>query len=523
MAVRRCVTAGVAIAAVGAIAAAPAIAPPLQPRDVQVVNDVNMRLAADVRDLINTFFGESPGDSGGPGTIGFPGVFHQLLLNANVNDPRGTQVINSFFQNGTSDVVRLLLTRDNLDPVTVAQINTFFNSGMSDLVRLRLLMFNADPTQRAWINKFFGGAENDDGSTNVSQNGIPGVVYKFISERGLSPDQLRALNTFFNRGELQLGEQGNPVLDEWGEPIYFGNSNPAYRGFPGLAYNGLTDSGLSPDQQQTLDDLYDGGVSQVVRTRLLASTTDPNQIRDIIALFGDPNDSDAPYGLSENVRWRLIAGANGDQRSIDLTNELFDNGISGVVRYLLVGPVPELPESALVADEAVTFAAAASVDEPVDTTPVDPAPCGHHPGRRHRARRSEEGPGARRGRPRGPTRSGRQRPRTRPRSSPGTGAGTRAGRGSGVQRGRRRRRQGSDRGRTEVRQQGRGRSDPAPERHWWRWHGLGSDRPALEGLRQQDRLRRWRWRWRWRSRSCIAQRARHRWGNRRRRVRYLTG
>ncbi len=374
MAVRRCVTAGVAIAAVGAIAAAPAIAPPLQPRDVQVVNDVNMRLAADVRDLINTFFGESPGDSGGPGTIGFPGVFHQLLLNANVNDPRGTQVINSFFQNGTSDVVRLLLTRDNLDPVTVAQINTFFNSGMSDLVRLRLLMFNADPTQRAWINKFFGGAENDDGSTNVSQNGIPGVVYKFISERGLSPDQLRALNTFFNRGELQLGEQGNPVLDEWGEPIYFGNSNPAYRGFPGLAYNGLTDSGLSPDQQQTLDDLYDGGVSQVVRTRLLASTTDPNQIRDIIALFGDPNDSDAPYGLSENVRWRLIAGANGDQRSIDLTNELFDNGISGVVRYLLVGPVPELPESALVADEAVTFAAAASVDEPVDTTPVDPAP-----------------------------------------------------------------------------------------------------------------------------------------------------
>jgi hypothetical protein len=155
-------------------------------------------------------------------------------------------------------------------------------------------------------------------------------------------------------------------LDENGEVVYVGSSNPAMFGFSGLAYNAIKASGLTPDQTQTVDDFFGGGVSQVVKTRLLASTSDPGQINDINAFFGS--------GLAENFRWRLLAGANGDQRSMDLTNEFFDNGITGVIRYLLVGPVPTpvltlAPENTLLRASSI-----APADDPVDTTPVDTTP-----------------------------------------------------------------------------------------------------------------------------------------------------
>jgi hypothetical protein len=380
MAVSRFITAGLALATAGAIAAIPAIAPPLAPRDYAVVNETRVQLSADITDLINTFFNKPPGNPKAAGTVGFPGVVQQLLLNANAGDPRAQGVLNAFFGSGASEVVRLLLTRDNLDPVTVAQINAFFNGGVSDLVRLRLWMY-ADPTQRSYIDKFFNTAVDDAGDPNFPQFGASGVFYKWLSGTGLSTDQQFALDTFFNHGTALTKPDpenpkgpGIPVLDENLEPVFVGSSNPAMFGFSGLAFNAIKASGLSPDQAGTVDDFFNGGASQVVRTRLLASTTDPDQLKDIKALFGDPANPKAPFGLSENVRWRLLAGANGDQRSMDLTNEFFDNGITGVIRYLLVGPVPTpvVTKAAPSGERTSTFAAPA--DDPVDTTPVDTTP-----------------------------------------------------------------------------------------------------------------------------------------------------
>jgi hypothetical protein len=348
MALRPFVTAGVAFAAAGAVAATVAIAPPMSPGEVQVAQNTDAKLSADARDLINTFFGEFPGDPDNSGTTGVAGVVQQILQNTNVNDPAALQVIDGLFEDGLSEVVRIFLTRYGADPITNTQIDLFFNEGLSELIRYRLLAFNGDPQQRYFINTLFGQSINDDGGANISQNGFSGLAYNFIVGTGLSVEQRRIIDTFFNAA-TPYNSQAVPVMvpneatpdpddviqdvDEQGNPIFVGNSNPARRGAFGVIYNTIVGTGLSVDQRETLDQLYDGGVSLIVKERLLDSTTDPTQERDINALFDG--------GISENFRWRLIAGANGDQRSIDLTNEFFDNGISGVIRYLLVGPVPE--------------------------------------------------------------------------------------------------------------------------------------------------------------------------------------
>lgn len=358
MAVSRFVTAGVALATAGAIAAIPAIAPPLEPRDIAVVNDTRVQLSADITDLINTFFNELPGNADAPGTVGVPGVIYQLLLNANEGDQDAQDVLDAFFGSGASEVVRLLLTRDNADPITRDQINAFFGGGLSELVRYRLLLFNGDATQRDYINTFFGGAVDDAGDPNNPQIGVPGVFYKWLSGTGLSQDQQEALDIFFNRGVL------TDVNDTPADPtddVYVGSSNPAYFGFSGLAYRAIKTSGLTPDQHELVDDFFDGGASLVVKNRLLASTADPGQINDINAFFDS--------GIAENFRWRLVDGAP-DQRSKDLWNEFFDNGVTGVVRYLLVGPAPQPAPIAPV----TTLAKAAGVEETVDpvVTKTDP-------------------------------------------------------------------------------------------------------------------------------------------------------
>ncbi|WP_237569527.1 hypothetical protein [Mycolicibacterium lacusdiani] len=371
MALRPFITAGVAFAAAGAVAATVAIAPPMSPGEVKVAQKTQVDLNANLTDLINTYFGEFPGDPDNAGTIHAFGVLQQLLQNANVNDPRGTEVIDSYFEAGLSDVVRLLLTRDypNQNDPTPFQINTFFNEGLSEVARYRLLAYQADPTLRAQINTFFGDSLNADGSENIAQNGFQGLFYDALVGTGLSVDQRRLLDTFFNAptiynsqavpvfqpildedGEPVLDEDGNPtyvqavdaegdpIFDENGDPVYvisgyLGNPNPARRGSFGVIYNTIRNTGLSPDQQATLDQFWDGGATEVVKQRLLASTGDPTQKLDIETFFDG--------GISENFRWRLVAGA-GDQRSKDLWNEFFDNGVTGVVRYLLTGPVPEV-------------------------------------------------------------------------------------------------------------------------------------------------------------------------------------
>lgn len=360
MALRPFITAGVAFAAAGAVAATVAIAPPMSPGEVKVAQKTQVDLNANLTDLINTYFGEFPGDPDNAGTIGVQGVIQQLLQNANVNDPRGTAVIDSFFEDGLSDVVRLLLTRDNLDPISKDQINIYFDGGLSELVRYRLLLFNADQTQRQYINKFFGGAVNDDGGPNNAQEGFPGVFYKWLSGTGLSAQQQETLNIFFNRGQILTEpdpEDPNgpeiPVIVD-GEPVYIGNSDPAYRGFPGLIYRQIVTSGLTQDQLDTVNQFWSGGVQKVVEERLVASTGDPVQRATIRQYFNG--------GIDEVIKQRLLA--SGDANADNLTNEFFDNGIAGVVRYLLVGPVPQVesppvppavPETeALVAEEPDT-------------------------------------------------------------------------------------------------------------------------------------------------------------------------
>lgn len=99
MALRPFVTAGVAFAAAGAVAATVAIAPPMSPGEVRVAQKTEEKLAltADTRDLINTFFGQFPGDPDNSGTTGVAGVVQQLLQNANVNDPQALEVIDGLF------------------------------------------------------------------------------------------------------------------------------------------------------------------------------------------------------------------------------------------------------------------------------------------------------------------------------------------------------------------------------------------------------------------------------------------
>lgn len=375
MALRPFVTAGVAFAAAGAVAATVAIAPPMSPGEVRVAQKTEEKLAltADTRDLINTFFGQFPGDPDNSGTTGVAGVVQQLLQNANVNDPQALEVIDGLFGSGFSEVARIFLTRYGADPVTNAQINIFFNQGLSELVRYRLLAFNGDPQQRFFINTLFGQSVNNEGDPNISQNGFSGLAYNFIVGTGLSLDQRRIIDTFWNAGtpynsqavpvfEQAVDEDDNPIFDEDGNPVYVqatdedgvpivdangdpvyviagytGNSNPARRGAFGVLYNQIVGTGISPDQQATLDQLYDGGFSEIARVRLVDSTSDPEQKQTINDFFGG--------GISEVVRTRLLAGATGDPNRTNLINEFFDNGISGVVRYLLVGPVPEEEDS----------------------------------------------------------------------------------------------------------------------------------------------------------------------------------
>lgn len=347
MALRPFITAGVAFAAAGAVAATVAIAPPMSPGEVKVAQQTEVDLNANLTDLINTYFREFPGNPDNAGTIHAAGVIQQLLQNANVNDPRGTAVIDSYFEEGLSDVVRLLLTRDNVDPISRDQINLFFNEGLSEVARYRLLMYQADPTLRSQINTFFGDSVNADGSENIAQVGFQGLFYDALAGTGLSVEQRRLLDTFFNAPTIYnsqavqvLDADGNPIpiKDAQGNPIpgqfvLAGNPDPARRGSFGVIYNTIRNTGLSPDQQATLDQFWDGGVQEVVRQRLLSSTGDQGQ-KDTINQYFDG-------GIDEVIRVRLVDGA-ADQRSKDLWNEFFDNGVTGVVRYILTGPVPEV-------------------------------------------------------------------------------------------------------------------------------------------------------------------------------------
>jgi hypothetical protein len=384
MALRPFLTAGVAFATAGAVAATVAIAPPLSPGDRRVVNDTEVALNADLRDLINTYFGQFPGDPDNPGTIHFFGVLQQLLQNATVDSPEATALIDAYFEEGLADVIRQLLVQGfpDQDAPVPAIINAYFNDGLADATRVYLDQF-ATPEQQEWIDTYFGDPDhvNDDGSTNVSQNGASGIAWKVLNELGLTGELRENLDTFFNAqtannpqaipittpvlredppGSGNIvpveGPDGEPLTSEFkpvlvdGEPQFdpvtgeqlfttellgwYGNSNPARRGTWGVIYNVIDE--FVPDDgpaQDVLDAFWDGGISEVVKVVLIALSPDPFADKLITDYFDE--------GIDKVVQTLLTEGTPEDSPYHQLVDEYFDNGITGVVRYLLTGPIPE--------------------------------------------------------------------------------------------------------------------------------------------------------------------------------------
>ncbi|WP_319453799.1 MULTISPECIES: hypothetical protein [unclassified Mycobacterium] len=346
MPIRHFLTVGVAFATAGMIAAVPAIAPPLQPRDVQVVKatEAQIKLAAQLNltDLVNVFFGVTPQGAfpsdppvpGEPllppvtdaaGTSGISGVIYQLLRQQQGGYTPGVASLDAFFNGGVASLVELYLLASNSDPDQQAAISAFFD-GVSELVRLILLDNTTDPDAEDAINTFF-------------DNGTSGLVHQLLNTIGpAETDEL--VNIFFNID--------NPLDSE----------NASQFGASGVTYQLLKSSGvLSPEQEIVVDDLFSGGMSAVVHTQLRSRTSDPDQQRVIDDFFGG--------GVSEVVRTQLLARTITDPTGTDLVNEFFDNGISGVVRYLLVGPAPVDPNEMMLAKSS-------AVTESVEEQPTLP-------------------------------------------------------------------------------------------------------------------------------------------------------
>jgi hypothetical protein len=324
MALRAYLKAGAAFATAGVVAAVPAIAPPLSPHDVKVARDTEVALTAnDYVSIVNTFFGKYPGSKDAPGLWGISGVAHQYAKEIAGPVQANQDLVDGFFASGVSEVVRQYMIASTPDPVQQDTINGFFARGITDTAWRHVIASTTDPTLVPFINAFFNinnplaGADEGGVSGNPSRFGISGVVYTRLLAAYLAGDltteQFAVINDLFEGGMTQV------------------------------VWNQLLARTSDLQQRETINDFFEGGATQVVRTQLLSRTTDPNQIADIKAFMGDPANPDAPYGLSENVRIRLLA-ATTDPVQKDLINGFFDEGISEVVRYLLVGPAPVPPE-----------------------------------------------------------------------------------------------------------------------------------------------------------------------------------
>jgi hypothetical protein len=345
MPIRHFLTAGVAFATAGVIAAVPAIAPPLTPRDVQVVKSTEVELTASLyQTLVNTFFGVEPDTA-----AGFPGLAQLLLRLQAGSDTAAQDAIQGFFDVGISEVLRQYLVAAN-------PTNTVGNT---------------------FINAFF----NEQGLDTPAFYGVPGVVYLRLLAAGLAPEQQKVIDDLFEGGFSQvvetqlLSRTTDPDQTQFIEDFFEG-------GVTQNVYTSLLAATGDPQQQQVINDFFTGGATQVVKTQLTSRTTDPNQLADINAFFPDPETGYAG-GISENVRIRLLA-ATTDPDQQAFINEYFDNGISGAVRFLLAGPAPVVMMAKSAAPEVSTFSAAVVADDPApaaastpDPTPAaakDPAP-----------------------------------------------------------------------------------------------------------------------------------------------------
>jgi hypothetical protein len=309
MALRAYLKAGAAFATAGIVAAVPAIAPPLSPHDVKVARDTEVALTAnDYQSIVNTFFGKYPGSTDSPGLWGISGVVHQYAKEIAGPNEQYQNAVDGFFASGVSEVVRQYLIASTVpDSPQAALINGFFSGGITEVAHLLTLANTTDPTLVPYINAFY-----DQEQPNAALKGIPGVIFLRLMASDLTPEQKLVVNDFFQGGATQV------------------------------VWNQLLARTSDPQQVETINDFFTGGATQVVRTQLLSRTTDPNQLADINAFFPDAY-TGYGGGISENVRIRLLA-ATADPVQKDLINGFFDEGISEVVRYLLVGPAPVPPE-----------------------------------------------------------------------------------------------------------------------------------------------------------------------------------
>ena len=381
MAYRSLITAGAAFATAGMVAVVPVLAPPLAPRDIQVIKqtEAQVELAAQLtlQDLINVYFGVTPAGSyvdpegpdapplppvtDAPGTSGLSGVIYQLLHQQQGSYLPGAVGLETYFNGGLSDYIELMLLTQNADPAQRAGIQAFFEGGLSQLAYEYLQSGTTDPATTAYLQTFF----NQGGFGNPALYGASGVTYLRLMAGFQAPEQQAFINNFFQGGASQLayaqlgGDLG--TLDEQGEPVatstpylssFFGINNniidpdgsgsPSLTGVSGVVYTRLkaaqATGDLTPEQMSVIDPFFNGGASEVIRVQLLSRTSDPNQQ--------------------------------------NLINEFFDNGISGVVRYLLVGPQPAPPVDEVEAPvaPAALVAASSSSEEVADTAKkVEPA------------------------------------------------------------------------------------------------------------------------------------------------------
>ena len=329
MAVSPYVKAGVALASAAMIAAIPAIAPPLTPKDEQVFGDAQARLAASSTDLINIFFGVPPAD--GPvldpdnaGQFGASGVVYRLLWDATNGDADAQEYVDTFFGSGFTGIVQQLLNQIGPSE-TDAIVDTFFEGGFTALSEQALLLLSAgNPDLQDTIGLFFEG-------------GTSAVQQKLLNQL-LPAEADEVVNDFYEGGATQV--VGNAILDQanadqapYVERFFsLGDYNadavsPGERGIPGVVLQAINQVGPS-ETDELADTFFSSGVTGVTKNALLQA-------------------------VGSNV----VAQ--------DLINEFFDNGAAGVVRYVLAGPAPE-PASL----QANLFSAKVSEDDAVDTSKV---------------------------------------------------------------------------------------------------------------------------------------------------------
>lgn len=347
---RSYLTAGVAFATAGLIAVTPALAPPLAPRDIQVAQatEAQVKLAADLKDLINVYFGVNPYngvpgfDEVLPGTTGATGVLYQLLMEATGD----ATLVQDFFTGGAASVAaRLAEAAVAGNPLAEQLIKIYYTGGATLLAQSLLgVIIPPDSTAGTLTNDFF-----DGGASQVAWRllgGDPGTPAGTDPTKPAVPTTTPYLNIFF--------DIANPIP---GSAI-----RPGFQGITGVSYQALMDATTDPGQRQFLTDFYGDGIDKVVQTQVSNATAGDANLNEAVNDFFDG-------GVTQVVQTQLLRAAGANTVQADLINEFFENGLSGVVRYLLVGPAPVDPDEG---DDSLTSRVAAN--QTVDTADAAQTP-----------------------------------------------------------------------------------------------------------------------------------------------------